>query len=303
MFNDKILALKEKLNAVILAHNYQLGEVQDLSDFVGDSLELSIKASQTDAKVIVFCGVYFMAETAKILSPGKTVIMPDINAGCPMADMITAENVRMLKKDHPNAKVVCYVNSSAEVKAESDICCTSANAAKVVESLTDTNEIIFIPDKYLGAFVQSQVSEKKFFFWNGYCPTHFRINVEDINKAKELHPKAIVLVHPECRPEVIKMADHALSTGGMLKFANESKETEFIIGTEVGMVYRLQKDNQEKKFYPVNDKIVCPNMKKTTAEKVLWALEDMKTEICVQQNIAEKAKIAIDRMLLVGRQD
>jgi len=300
---SKIIGLKKRHNAVILAHNYQLGEVQDLADFIGDSLELSLKASQTKADVIIFCGVYFMAETAKILNPNKKVIMPDKNAGCPMADMIKADDIKKLKQENPKAKVVCYVNSSADVKALSDICCTSANAAKVVNSIKDADEIIFIPDKYLGLYTQTKVKNKKFIFWNGYCPTHFRISPEDVLKAKKLHPDALVLVHPECRPETIKAADEALSTGGMLKFAKESKAKEFIIGTEIGMVYRLQKDNPDKKFYPVSDRVACPNMKLTTAEKILWALEDLKPEITVPKEIADKARLAIERMLQIGRQD
>ena len=303
MFKQKLFDLKKDRDAVILAHNYQLPEVQDLADFTGDSLELSIRASQVDAKVIVFCGVSFMAETAKILNPDKIVLMPDPNAGCPMADMIKQEDVIQLKRKHPNAKVVSYVNSSASVKAESDICCTSANAVKVVESIKDKNEIIFIPDKFLGEYVKSQVNNKNFIFWNGYCPTHFRILPEDVARAKQLHPGAVALVHPECRPETIKAADYAFSTGGMLKFVKESTLKEFIIGTEIGMIYRLAKDNPAKSFYPVNEKISCPNMKRTTAEKVLWALEDMKTEISVPKEIAGKAKAAIDKMLLIGRQD
>ncbi|OGC07729.1 quinolinate synthase [candidate division WOR-1 bacterium RIFOXYA2_FULL_36_21] len=295
---EKINKLKVSRNAVILAHNYQLGEIQDAADFVGDSLELSIKASQiTNADLIVFCGVYFMAETAKILSPTKTVIMPDINAGCPMANMITGEDVRKLKRDNPDAKVVCYVNSTAQVKAESDICCTSANTQKIVESIKETGEIIFIPDKYLGMNTAKKVPDKKFIYWNGYCPTHMKIMPQDIEKAKNEHPSAVVIVHPECRTDVVELADHALSTGGMLKFAKESSANEIIVGTEIGMLHRLQKENPDKKFYPVTDKAVCPNMKLTTLEKLLWALEEVKTEITVEKDVADRARKAIERMI------
>lgn len=297
---NKINKLKKEKNAVILAHNYQLPEVQDIADYHGDSLGLSIKASKTEADVIVFCGVHFMAETAAIISPNKTVIVPDITAGCPMADMITVSELQTLKAKHPNAKVVCYVNSTAAIKAESDICCTSANSVKICKSL-DYDEIIFIPDKYLGLYTQSKVKDKKFFFHEGYCPTHVKILPEHIKAAKKEHPKAIVMVHPECRPETIAEADQALSTGGMERFAKESKEEEFIVATETGMVYRLQKDNPNKKFYTATKIAICPNMKKTNIEKILWSLEDMKEKISVQQNVTLKAKSAIVKMLTAGR--
>ncbi|NLE09781.1 MAG: quinolinate synthase NadA, partial [Dehalococcoidales bacterium] len=219
---EKIEKLKKQLNAVLLVHNYQLGEVQDIADFSGDSLELSRKAAKTDADVIVFCGVHFMAETAAILNPGKTVLLPDINSGCPMADMVTAAQLRELKKKHPNAKVVCYVNSTAEVKAESDICCTSANAVQVVKSLSDAEEIIFVPDQYLGSYAGEQAG-RELILWPGYCPTHARISPNDIRKRKEEHPGAVVIVHPECKPDVKKVADAILSTGGMITYAKETK--------------------------------------------------------------------------------
>jgi len=275
-----------------------MGEVQDIADYVGDSLGLSIESAKTKAAVIVFCGVYFMAETAKILSPNKIVLVPDINAGCPMADMLNAEQLIQLKKEHPNASVVCYVNSSAAVKALSNICCTSANAVKVVRSIKE-NEIIFVPDKYLGHYVSTKIPDKKFIFWNGYCPTHMRIDPAEINKAKELHPRAFVMVHPECRPEVIDVANEALSTGQMLKKASDPAISEFIIGTEVGIIHTLKKQHPEKKFYSVSEKCLCPNMKLTTLEKVLFALEDMKFEVSVDQETAQKAKLAIDRMLKI----
>jgi quinolinate synthase len=292
---DKINRLRKEKNAVILAHNYQLPEVQDIADYVGDSLGLSIEASKTRAAMIVFCGVQFMAETAAIICPDKKVVMPDVNAGCPMADMIKAEDVRKLKSEHPGAIVVAYVNTSAAVKAESDYCCTSANAVKVVEKLMD-KEIIFIPDKYLGDYVSRQTGKKMVLF-NGYCPTHAMILPEHIKEARRQHPKAIVLVHPECLPGVIDMADKVASTGGMIKFAKESQSKEFIIATEVGIIYRLQKENPSKRFYPATPLAVCPNMKKTTLEKVLWSLEEEETRITVPKDIASRAKLAIDRKL------
>jgi quinolinate synthase len=273
-----------------------------MADFLGDSLGLSLEAAKTKAEVIVFCGVHFMAETAAIICPDKTVIMPEVNAGCPMADMITAEKLRNFKLQNPKAPVVCYVNTTAEVKAESDVCCTSANAAKVVSSLPD-KEIIFIPDKYLGINTQKKVPEKKLILYNGYCPAHLKILPEHIQKAKAEHPEALVVVHPECRPEVTSLADAVVSTGGMVKFVKESKALEFIIGTETGIIYRLQKENPEKKFYPATPLAVCPNMKMATLEKVLWSLEEMKTVISVPEEIRLKAKKAIDRMLEIGRQD
>jgi quinolinate synthase len=299
---NKIQKLKIERNAVILVHNYQQPEVQDIADFLGDSLGLSIEASKTKAKVIVFCGVHFMAETAAIICPDKTVIMPEVSAGCPMADMITVDKLRVLKAQHPGAPVVCYVNTSAAIKAESDVCCTSANSIKVVQSLPD-KEIIFIPDKYLGMYTQSKIPDKTLIFYEGYCPIHVGILAEHIQKAKAEHPQALVVVHPECRPDVVALADAVVSTSGMVKFVKESKAVEFIIGTETGILYRLQKENPGKKFYPASELAVCPNMKLTTLEKVLWSLEDMKTEIKVPEAIRVKAKQAIDKMLEIGRQD
>lgn len=299
---DKIQKLKKERNAVILAHNYQIPEVQDISDFTGDSLGLSIQASKTKAEVIVFCGVHFMAETAAIISPDKKVIMPEINAGCPMADMIPTEKLKNLKTKYPGVPVVCYVNTSAEVKAESDICCTSANAVKVVQSLPD-KEIIFIPDKYLGHYTETKVPDKNFILWEGYCPTHMRILPSHLYAAKRAHPEALILVHPECKPETIALADSVLSTGGMLKYAKESKAFEFIIGTEIGIIRTLEKNNPNKRFYPATEQAVCPNMKLTTLEKVLWSLEDLKTEVKVPKQIADRARLAICKMLAIGRQD
>lgn len=295
----RILDLKKRRNAILLAHNYQLGEVQDIADFVGDSLELSQNAAKTDADVIVFCGVHFMAETASILCPDKTVLLPDINAGCPMADMITAEELREEKRKHPRAVVVCYINSSAEVKAESDICCTSANAVKVVESL-NADEILFVPDQYLGHYVSSKTG-KNMILWPGFCPTHARILPEHIIRLRHEYPGAKVVVHPECRPQVIALADEVLSTGGMIKYARREDVKEMIVGTEIGIIHRLRKENPVKRFIPVSEQAVCPNMKFITLEKVLWSLEEMQPEVKVLEGIRVLAKRAVDRMLEVGR--
>jgi quinolinate synthase len=295
LMND-ILKLKEKRKAIILSHNYQIGEVQDIADFVGDSLDLSRQAAKTDAEVIVFCGVHFMAETAKILSPNKTVLMPDLNAGCAMANMITLRQLKEMKKKHPEAVVVSYVNTSAEIKAESDYCCTSANAVKVVSAIPREKEIIFIPDKYLGDYTSKQAN-RKMILWEGYCPTHRRILAEDILKKKAQYPKAEVLVHPECTPDVIAMADKVLSTSGICKYAKESNAEEFIIGTEIGILHRLQKESPHKKFYPASILSDCPNMKLNNLEKILWSLEDMIYKVEVTPDIAQRAKRSIDRML------
>lgn len=303
MSNDeliqKIMKLKEKHDAVILAHNYQIGEVQDIADFVGDSLGLSIEASKTKAKMIVFCGVRFMAETAAIICPDKMVLVPDENAGCPMANMITARQLREAKKLHPNAKVICYVNSTAAVKAESDICCTSANAVKVVNSIPKDYQIIFVPDKSLGDYVSKQTG-REMILWNGYCPTHHRILAQDIISMKAKYPNAKVMVHPECTADVIAQADVALSTGGMIKYAKETDAKEFIVGTEIGLLYTLGKDNPDKKFYPVSRLSDCPNMKLNTLEKILWSLEDLVYQVTVPEDIRIKAWNAIDKMLKIS---
>jgi quinolinate synthase len=293
---EKILNLKTKKKATILVHNYQLGEVQDIADFIGDSLELSQKAAKTDAEVIVFCGVHFMAETASIICPDRTVLLPELHAGCPMANMITAQALREKKKEYPKATVVCYVNTSAAVKAESDICCTSANAVRLVEKLTDVEEIIFVPDQYLGSYVASQTG-KKMILWPGYCPTHTRILPQDISRRRAEHPQAKVVVHPECRPEVKALADAVLSTGGMIRFAHETDTREIIVGTEMGIIYRLQKENPEKNFIPASEQAICPRMKLTTLESVLWSLENMTHEIKVPERIRIKARRAVDKML------
>lgn len=293
---EKIKELKKKRNAVILAHNYQLPEVQDVADLRGDSLELSRAAAKTTAKVVVFCGVHFMAETASILCPDKKVIVPDINAGCPMANMITAEDLKKLKQEHPKAVAVGYVNTSAQVKAELDYCCTSTNAVAVVNALKDKEEVIFVPDKYLADYVSKQTG-RKLISWGGYCPTHVKILPEDIKRERKFHPFAKVMVHPECLPSVVALADKVFSTGQMLKFAKETEAKEIIVGTEVGLIYRLKKDNPAKEFYPASERAVCPNMKRTTQEKILWALEELKEEVKVPDEIRLRAKKAIDRML------
>jgi quinolinate synthase len=294
----KIKELKKKRNAIILAHNYQLPEVQDIADFRGDSLELSRIAAKTDAEVIVFCGVYFMAETASILSPDKKVIMPDTSAGCPMANMMNADDLRKLKQKHPQAAAVGYVNTSAEVKAELDYCCTSTNAIAVVNALKDKKEIIFIPDKYLADYV-SRRTGRKLITWHGFCPTHVKILPEDLKREKKFHPKAKVMVHPECLSSVVALADVVLSTSQMAKFAKENPAKEFIVGTEAGLVYRLKQDNPDKEFYPASERAVCPNMKRTTQEKVLWALEELRDEVRVSDEIRKKARLAIERMLAI----
>jgi len=293
---DRILKLKQKKDAVILAHNYQIGEVQDIADFVGDSLQLSIEASKVKNSIIVFCGVHFMAETAKMLNPGKKVLLPDENAGCPMADMITAQQLEEFKQAHPGAVVICYINSTAAVKALSDICCTSSNAIKVVESVPADKEIIFVPDKYLGSYVQSRTG-RKMILWNGYCPTHIRINAKNIIELKKKHLDAEIIVHPENTPEVIEVSDRVESTGGMLKYIKGSDKKNFIIGTEIGIMHRLKKENPGRQFIAAFDRAICPNMKLINMEKVLWSLEEEQTEIMVPADIARKAISAIDRMI------
>jgi quinolinate synthase len=278
-------------------HNYQLPEVQDIADFTGDSLGLSIEASKTSAETIVFCGVYFMAETAKILSPQKTVLIPDPSAGCPMADMITAEQVRDLKAQHPKAKVVCYVNTSAEVKAECDYCCTSANAVEMLQNAFDEkDEIIFIPDKHLASYAAFK-AKRHVILWEGYCPSHARILPEHILNLKKEHPNAKVIVHPECSAAVVKIADAVLSTSGMLRYAKESSAKEFIFGTEVGMEYPLKMENPGKIFYPASAMALCPNMKKTTLDKVLHSLEAMVYEVKLSGDLIARAKKPIDNMI------
>ncbi len=298
---ERIKQLKKERNAIILAHNYQRGDVQDIADFVGDSFGLSQKAVSSGADVIVFCGVDFMAESAAVLNPEKTVLMPELSAQCPMAAMITPESLRREKEKYPGAAVVCYVNTPASVKAESDICCTSANAVKVVNALSE-EEIIFVPDRNLALYVAAH-TRKKIIPWNGYCPTHHLILPGDILLEKEEHPDAEILVHPECRPEVIALADRILSTAGMLKYAKQSNSKEFIIGTELGLLHRLNKENPDKTFIPATKYAVCPNMKMNTLGSIIRALERNEHVIKIPEGVRVKAKRALDRMLEVGRGD
>lgn len=296
---ERINKLRKEKNAVILVHNYQLGEVQDIGDYVGDSLGLSIEAKNAECDVIVFCGVRFMAETAKILSPRKTVLLPVAEAGCPMADMATAEQLRKYKKEHPGVVAVAYVNSTAELKTEVDICCTSANAEKVVASIPKDKEIIFLPDKNLGANV-ARALNRELMLWPGFCPTHMRISREMIEQRKKEFPDAVVMVHPECEPEIVEIADVALSTGGMLKFARETAAKQIIVGTELGIIHRLKIENPDKMFIPVSEQAICPNMKLIELHDVLNALENMEHEIILEPEIIEKARSSIERMIEVS---
>lgn len=295
----KILELKEEKNAVIVAHSYQVDDVQEIADMVGDSFALSKYCTSTKADVIVFCGVHFMAESAKILSPEKTVLLPELDAGCPMADMVTAEGLREMKAKYPGAVVVCYINSSAEVKAECDVCCTSSNAVNVIRSIKE-KDIIFLPDKNLGSYVADMVPEKNIILWQGFCPTHHKVKVDDVIKIKELHPDALLLIHPECQPDVVKLADYVGSTKQIIDYANQSDKEKFIIGTEVGVLHRLKKDNPNKVFYLMSQGLTCPNMKKTRLESVYNALNEMKYNIELDEEIRLKAKKCLDRMLQIG---
>jgi len=293
----RIAELRKERKAVILAHNYQIGEVQDIADYTGDSLGLSQEAARSSAEVIVFCGVHFMAETAAILSPQKTVLLPDLHAGCPMADMITAQELREWKARYPGRKVVSYVNTTAEVKAESEICCTSSNAVKVVNSLPD-DEILFAPDKNLAAYVARQ-TKKKIIAWDGYCYVHNQILAADVQARKKTNPEAEVWVHPECRPEVIDLADKVISTGNMVKAARETSAKEVLVGTEAGILYRLRKENPRTAFYPVKDLAFCSNMKKINLIKVWKALEEMQFHVEVPAAISQRARGAIEKMIQI----
>ncbi|MBW1786694.1 MAG: quinolinate synthase NadA [Deltaproteobacteria bacterium] len=292
----QIIKLKKEKNAIILAHNYQRPEVQDVADITGDSLELSRKAAETDAEVIVFCGVHFMAETAGILSPEKTVLLPDPEAGCPMANMITAEQLKSEKAKYPGVQVVCYVNSTAAVKAESDICCTSANAVQVVRSIAPDLPILFIPDQYLGHYVMRQTG-RELNLWPGYCPTHMKITPKDIAEKRKQYPEAKVLVHPECRPDVIDAADEALSTGGIIRYARSYEGKILIVGTETGIIHRLIKENPKIEYVPVNEKAICPNMKRINLEKVLLSLKNLEPRIEIPENTRRPALAAVENML------
>ena len=319
LLRDEILEIKQQRRAIILAHNYQRDEVQEIADFTGDSLELSRTASTIDCDVIVFAGVNFMAESASILSPDKTVLLTEIDAGCPMADMIHAGSPRPVRKNFPGFKnpppyvfpaeftlrdikaqypgvpVVAYVNTTADIKAESYICCTSANIVKVIESLP-YETVICVPDKNLSMWAQRN-TWKKVIAWDGYCHVHERVSPEDVEKARREHPGALIMAHPECRLEVLEMADHVTSTSGMLRFARASSEKEFVVGTELGLMYRLRKENPGKVFYPLRKDMICPNMKKTTLESVHRALKENNYIVRVPEEIRVPAKKALDRML------
>ena len=292
---EKIRSLLKKRNAIMLSHNYQPPEIQDLADLCGDSLELSIKAAQTDAEVIVFCGVHFMAETASILSPNKTVLLPREDAGCLMADMIEPEGLQVMIDKLPAMPVVTYVNSTAAVKALSTICCTSANVVDVVNSL-DADEVLMTPDRNLALYTASQ-TKKKVHTWDGYCPTHDRLKPADVHNARKAHPDAVFMAHPECRPEVLELADVIRSTSGMIRYAKESKSSSFIVGTEIGLLYPLKKTNPDKAFYPASTKMLCKNMKKISLEDVARSLEFMEGEVKVPENIRQPAFKAVQRMI------
>lgn len=295
----EIQRLKEERKAVVVAHNYQVDDVQEIADMLGDSFALSKYCATVDAEVVVFCGVLFMAESAKILSPQKTVLLPELDAGCPMADMVTPEGLREMKKRYPQAAVVCYINSSAEVKAECDVCCTSSNALNVIKAMKE-KDILFVPDKNLGSYISKMVPEKNIILWEGYCITHHRIKRDDVKKIKELHPDALLLVHPECQPEIVEMADFVGSTKQIIDYATESSNKKFIIGTEMGVLYKLKKNNPDKVFYLMSQGLVCPNMKKTSLKSVYESLKEMKHKIGLDEDVRVRAKKALDRMLEIG---
>ena len=296
---DEINALRRERNAVVLAHNYTPGDVQDVADFTGDSLELARRATEVEADMIVFCGVYFMAETAKILNPSKTVLIPDPAAGCPMADMISAEQLRRFKAEHPGSKAVCYVNSTTEVKAECDICVTSGNAERVMKTFSPDEKILFVPDRHLGGHVAGLLG-RTYELWPGCCPIHARLSAADIHAARADHPGAVVMVHPECSGEVRDAADEALSTGGMCAFAKSSPAKEFVVGTETGILHRLRKENPGKIFHPVSQEIVCRDMKRMTLAKLRDSLAQKRTEVVLDGEISAKARRAIEAMLKLG---
>ncbi len=295
---EKIKGFKEKKNAVILAHFYQEAEIQEAADFVGDSLELARKATEIDAEIIVMCGVYFMAETVKILNSDKKVLIPYPKAGCLMADMVFEEELKSFREKYPEYVVVTYVNSTAEVKALSDICCTSANAVRVIESL-DTDKILFVPDRNLGEFIAEQVPEKEIKLWEGYCPVHEKIPIDRVKELKKKYSEAVFIVHPECRKEIRKFADFVGSTSKIINYVKESVEREFIVGTEEGIIYQLKKSKPEAKFYPAYQEFICDQMKMITVERIINSITEEKYEIQVKPEIAEKAKLAIEKMLAV----
>ena len=293
---EEIKRIKREKEAVILAHNYQIPEIQDVADFVGDSLELARKSTEITCKTIVFCGVRFMAETAKILSPGKKVLLPEIDAGCPLADMAEPGEVLELKKQHPAAWIVSYVNTSAEIKAITDVCCTSSNAAKVVRNVP-AEEVIFLPDRNLCAYVRKQVPEKKIICWDGYCFVHRNFTVDEVKKVRETHPDAEIIVHPECNPEVQELADGIYSTSGMLRRARETESRTLVVATEEGMLYRLKKENPGKEFYSLGSPKICYNMKKITLKSLKAALEKERYEITLPGEIMKKARLSLERMI------
>jgi quinolinate synthase len=296
---EKIKALKAERNAIILAHYYQNDEVQEIADSQGDSLALAQQARDSEADVIVFCGVHFMAESAAILNPGKTVLLPALAAGCPMADMVDADGLRRLKAEHPGAEVVCYVNSSAETKAESDICCTSANTKAVIRS-TASDRVIFVPDKNLAHYA-ARFTEKEIIPWEGWCPTHHAVTARDIEEIKRLHPLAALVAHPESRPEVIEMADHVCSTAGMIQYSKDTDAEEIIVNTEGGMLFTLKKACPDKTFILASPKLVCPTMKMMTLESVLYSLMTLENRITVPGGIRKKALSALEKMLAIPR--
>lgn len=296
---EKINKLKKEKNAVILAHCYQNVEIDEVADYVGDSLYLSQMAAKTNADIIVFAGVYFMAQTAKILNPDRKVLLPRLESGCLMADMITLEQLREFKSKYPEMPTVCYINSTAEVKSECDICCTSSNAIKIVDSLK-AKEILFLPDTYLGKWVESQLGNVKVNTYTGFCPTHVQIRPKDVTEARAKYPEALVLAHPECHQSVVEMADYVGSTTGIMKFAAQSDKKQFIIATEKGVVDRLKRDYPEKEFYLIEDSVICPNMKWHTLTDIYNALDREEHEITVDKEIASKALNCIDRMLEVS---
>ena len=298
---NKIRKLKRETNSIILSHNYQLPEIQDISDYIGDSLDLAIKAKNNDADNIIFCGVKFMAESAKILNPDKNVILPDLEAKCPMAEKVDKNLLKIIINENQDAKIVSYINTTTEIKALSDICCTSSNGVNVIKSIK-SNKIIFIPDKNLGNFIKKQIPEKKFIIWPGICPTHNRIHKNHISNLKDQHKDAIILVHPECRPDVIEISNHALSTNGMVNFVKNSKSKIFIIGTERDLCYRLKKENPDKNFYPIKSAI-CPNMKKITIDKVLNSLINNEPRININSILMKKARLPLERMMNIKRGD
>ncbi|PLX88046.1 MAG: quinolinate synthase [Desulfuromonas sp.] len=297
---QRIKKLVKERNALLMAHNYQRDEIQEIADITGDSLALSMEAAKTDKQVIVFCGVHFMAESAAILAPEKTVLLPREDAGCPMADMITADQLREFKAQHPGATVVTYVNSTAAVKAESDICCTSSNAVNVARSL-DADQLLMVPDRNLGRYIAKHVPEKDCICWEGYCPTHDRLRVEEIVQAKAKYPEALFMAHPECTPEILELADHICSTSGMYEFAKQNPAQTFIVGTENGILWRLKKENPDKEFIMPSRSLVCPNMKLTSLEDILTCLQTMEPRITVPEDVRAQAKLTLDRMLAVPR--